>query len=554
VEEGCRERKGICGALLGFGGEKEEGEWGLTLRVGFSFISTSQALNNLLMETGSRSFEEVKKEGEEVWNSYLGRFSVEGGSPRDRKTFFTSLYRALLFPRKFHEINMETGEPHHYNPFSGRLAPGILYTDNGFWDTHRTVYPFLALAYPSQCREIIEGWINAAKLGTGWFPQWSSPGSRAMMVGTHSDAVLADAATRGIPFDLETAYRFARRNATEVPDPKGTYGRRGLAPYLRLGYIPSSQEEYSVSRTNDYAYNDFCLAQLAKVLGREEDYRVFGSRAFNYRNLFDPSVGFMRGRNEDGTWKEPFDPFSWGGDFVEGSAWQHLFAVPHDPAGLASLFGGNEKLCEKLDEMLSTPPYFDIGTYWTEIHEMTEMAAQAFGQYAHSNQPVHHVLYLFAAAGQPWKTEFWVREVMRQLHGPEPTGLCGDEDNGEMSCWFLLSSMGLFPLCPGHPSFVLGSPLFRKVTLCLENGKELVIEAPGNGEGCVYVQKVEWNGQDYSGKRFVPHSLLVEGGCLVFNMSSNPNKDRPTDPGGEPFSFSKEFYPEEQSRKRKLGE
>ena len=263
----------------------------------------------------------------------------------------------------------------------------------------------------------------------------------------------------------------------------------------------------------------------------------------NYRNMFDPNIGFMRGRNADGSWREPFSEFTWGGDYVEGSAWQHVFAVPHDPAGLVQLFGGEDKFCEKLDQMLALPPYFDIGTYWTEIHEMTEMAAARFGQYAHSNQPVHHVLYLFACGRQPWKTEYWVRRVMAELYGPEPDGLAGDEDNGEMSCWFLLSSLGLFPLCPGHPSFVFGSPFFEQATIHLESGGTLEIRSPGNGDPAnVYVQRIVLNGADITSRSSLLHTEAAAGGVLEFTMGPEPNKARRfQDDKDLPFSFSREF-------------
>jgi len=529
------------GAVVGFGASETERV--VTIRVATSFIGAAQALANMRQETGTtKGYEEIQHESREVWEQWLGRVEVRGRAKRDRRTFYTSLYRALLFPRKFHELDAEC-KPFHYNPYSGGCHPGVLYTDNGFWDTHRTVYPFLALVYPTQCAEIMQGWVNAAKFGKRWFPKWASPGYRSMMVGTHSDVVVADTHLRGIPFDVELAYSLSRRNGLEPGDPQGAYGREGLEDYASLGFVPSDRFEHAVCRTNDYAYDDFGLAQLARVLGKEEDFALFGRRALNYRNMFDPNIGFMRGRNADGSWREPFSEFTWGGDYVEGSAWQHVFAVPHDPAGLVQLFGGEDKFCEKLDQMLALPPYFDIGTYWTEIHEMTEMAAARFGQYAHSNQPVHHVLYLFACGRQPWKTEYWVRRVMAELYGPEPDGLAGDEDNGEMSCWFLLSSLGLFPLCPGHPSFVFGSPFFEQATIHLESGGTLEIRSPGNGDPAnVYVQRIVLNGADITSRSSLLHTEAAAGGVLEFTMGPEPNKARRfQDDKDLPFSFSREF-------------
>ena len=352
------------GAVVGFGASETERV--VTIRVATSFIGAAQALANMRQETGTtKGYEEIQHESREIWEQWLGRVEVRGRAKRDRRTFYTSLYRALLFPRKFHELDAEC-KPFHYNPYSGGCHPGVLYTDNGFWDTHRTVYPFLALVYPTQCAEIMQGWVNAAKFGKRWFPKWASPGYRSMMVGTHSDVVVADTHLRGIPFDVELAYSLSRRNGLEPGDPQGAYGREGLEDYASLGFVPSDRFEHAVCRTNDYAYDDFGLAQLARVLGKEEDFALFGRRALNYRNMFDPNIGFMRGRNADGSWREPFSEFTWGGDYVEGSAWQHVFAVPHDPAGLVQLFGGEDKFCEKLDQMLALPPYFDIGTYWTD--------------------------------------------------------------------------------------------------------------------------------------------------------------------------------------------
>jgi len=331
----------------------------------------------------------------------------------------------------------------------------------------------------------------------------------------------------------------------EAGDSSGCYGREGILDYLKYGYVPSDLHAHAVCRTNDYAYDDFALAQMAKLLGKDSDYQQFGRRAFSFCHVFDPLTGFMRGRKSDGGWREPFDEFEWGGDYVEGSAWQHVFAVPHDPAQLIRLFGGPEKLVQKLDQMMTMEPYYDIGDYWTEIHEMTEMAAQKFGQYAHSNQPVHHVLYLYPCAGQPWKSEYWVRRVLNELYGPDPDSLSGDEDNGEMSSWFLLSSMGFFPLCPGHPSFVFGSPLFSKVTIHLEGihqQSKLVIEAENNDipDNC-YVQSIDLNGKDLTSRTFVMHNELANGAHLKFVMGNTPNKQRVFQKEGLPFSFSEEF-------------
>lgn len=497
----------------------------MTLKVATSFISVEQARLNLEQEIGEKDFETVKTEGERVWNEMLGRFQIEGATDDQLDTFYTCLYRALLFPHRWYEFD-SAGKPHHFSPYDGQIHPGVLYTDNGFWDTHRTVYPFLSLFYPEQYAEIIDGWVQACKEG-GWTPRWPSPGYRSCMISTHLDAVLADAYVKGFrDFDVEAAYRIMLRNAFEPGDAEENMGRKGIVEFDQLGYVPADRYHHSVSCTLDYAYNDFCIAQMAKGLGQEEEFRRLRERGFRYKNVYDASVGFMRGRNTDGSWREPFDEFEWGGPYVEGSAWQCSWAVPHDPAGLMDLVGGPEAMAAKLDRMMELPPKFHVGSYGFEIHEMAEMAHAKFGQYAHSNQPVHHVLYLYACAGQPWKTQYWVRRVLDELYSTKPDGFPGDEDNGEMSCWYLLSALGLFQLCPGHPSYVLGSPLFPKVTVNLSSGRTLVITGEGNSSENVYARQVAWNSEPHR-KLWIAHEELAQGGELTFVMDSQPSEVTP---------------------------
>ncbi len=376
---------------------------GLTIemRVATSFISLEQAQRNLTYEIGERSFDTLLEEGRDAWNTLLGRAVIEGADDEQLRTFYSCLYRSLLFPRKFYEHG-EQREPVHYSPYDGHVHPGVLYADNGFWDTFRTVYPLLALLYPSELSEILEGWVQAYREG-GWFPRWASPGYRHCMVGTHLDAVIADAYLRGVR-GFDTAYAGLRRDALEQGC--GAQGRSGLDAYVQLGYVPVEVADHAAARTQEYAYTDFCVAQVARALGHDADAQLFYERALNYRHTFDAEVGFMRGRTSDGAWLEPFEPFSWDTRaYLEGSAWQYSWAVPHDPAGLVALLGGDEAFTAKLEELLALPPHFEIGGYSEEIHEMTEMAAANLGQYAHSNQPVHHVLYLFTCAGQPWQTQ-----------------------------------------------------------------------------------------------------------------------------------------------------
>jgi predicted alpha-1,2-mannosidase len=491
------------------------------LRLATSFISVEQARKNLKSEIGAKDFDQLVQETAAVWRDLLGRIQIEGATPRQQQTFYTCLYRALLFPRALYERD-EHGTPLHYSPYDGKIHPGVLYADNGFWDTHRTVYPFLSLLLPERLGEIVEGWVAAYREG-GFFPKWASPGYRACMIGTHLDAVVADAFVKGISgFDAETAYQAMLKNATQAGDEDGNYGRRGIEDFDRLGWVPTDRIEHAASRTQDFAYNDFCVAQVAKGLGHSDDAKRFFARALYYRNTYNPASGFMQGRLEDGSWEEPFDQFRWGGAYIEGSAWQCTWAVPHDPAGLIELMGGDEAFVAKLDRMLALEPRFEVGPYNFEIHEMTEMAAADFGQYAHSNQPVHHVLFLYACAGRPDRTQYWVRRVLDEMYSAEPDGFSGDEDNGEMSCWYLFNALGFYPLCPGEPSYVLGSPLFKAATIKLENGETLRIEAPDNSAKNVYAHEAHFNGEKLT-TTWIGHQDLAAGGTLRFEMGPVPS-------------------------------
>jgi|TARA_B110000116_G_scaffold197407_1_gene172200 predicted alpha-1,2-mannosidase len=507
----------------------------ITVRIATSFISVEQAQRNLQREVGDRSFDEVLGESEDVWNAVLNRIDIEGASQVQLETFYSCLYRAHLFPRVWYEYD-ESGESYHYSPYDGELHPGVLYADNGFWDTHRTVYPLLALLDPDRLAEVVEGWVQAYREG-GWFPKWTSPGYRACMIGTHLDAVVADACARGVTgFDLETAYAAMLKNANEIGDEAGHYGRRGIEAFVSLGWVPHDEVEHAASRTQDFAYNDFCVAQVAKALGHKDDYRRYSERAFYYRNTFNKATGFMQGRLRDGSWETPFDEFRWGGAYIEGSAWQCTWAVPHDAAGLIELLGGPQATVDKLDKMLVLPPRFEVGSYNFEIHEMTEMGAVDFGQYAHSNQPVHHVLYLYAFAGAAHRTQYCVRRVLDELYSPQ--GFSGDEDNGEMASWYIFSALGFYPFCPGHPSYVLGSPLFKKATVHLHNGKELVIEAPDNAAQNVYVQGVEVDGAVHPAAD-IAHEVLAGGCTMRFAMADQPGENT-CGPEHLPFSLSTE--------------
>jgi predicted alpha-1,2-mannosidase len=426
----------------------------------------------------------------------------------------------------------------HYSPYNGKVLPGYLFTDNGFWDTFRAVFPFFTLMHPLLSSQIMEGLANAYD-ESGWLPEWASPGHRNCMIGSNSAVNIADAYLKGIRgFDIGKLYEAILKN-TENEGPLMSVGRYGVKYYNQLGYIPYNVGvKENTARTLEYAYADWCISRLAKDLGRpQEEINRFEKRAMNYRNVFDPSVNFMRGRNEGGTFQSPFRPDKWGDAFTEGSSWHWTWCVLHDPQGLANLMGGREKMAERLDQVFTTAPTFDYSYYKRQIHEITEMLISNMGQYAHGNQPIQHAIYLYNYLGQPWKAQEKVREVMDKLYTPNPDGLCGDEDNGQTSAWYVFSALGFYPVAPGTGEYVFGSPLFKKVSLTLENGKKFEINAPANSSENVYVNQIKLNGKVY-GKNYIRHNDLMKGGKLQFEMSAASNKLRGTLPESFPYSFS----------------
>jgi predicted alpha-1,2-mannosidase len=487
----------------------------VAVRIGTSFISAEQATLNLETEISSKSFDQLFKEAHEIWGTNLGRIKVEGGSDTQQRTFYSSLYRAVLFPRVWHEPDGKGGF-HHYSAYNGKVVPGVMYADHGYWDVYRAWYPLMSIIDPKRLAEILQAWVNAAQEG-GWLPQFPCPGYRACMTGSLIDSVFGDAAAKNLPgYDVQGAYAALRKHATQKGDPDRGYGRRGIEQYLERGFIPDEDVEQSAVETLDSAYGDFCIAQVARAAGKTEDAGMFEQRSQNWRKVFDAKTGFMRGKHRDGSWLEPFDPLVWGSPYVEGAAWQHRFSVPHDVAGLATALGGTAPLTAAIEEMLRTEPRFKVGVYGQEIHEMSEMAAVHFGQYAQSNQPVHHALYLFALAGRPDRTQFWVRRVLKELFTPE--NFPGDEDTGSMGAWYVLSALGFYPVCPGRPSYVMGSPLFDRTTLTLDHGKATTIEAQNNNDDHVYVASVTINGARHAGVE-ITHQTVMEGSKIVFAMT-----------------------------------
>lgn len=486
------------------------------LRVATSFISCEQAWLNLRTELTGATFAQVRQQATAAWDAHLGLVEIEGASEAQRRTFTSCLYRSLLYPRRVDETDA-SGREVHRSFFNGEVGAGPSYTDVGFWDAHRSLMPLLTLIAPQRLAHMIQGWVNTFREG-GWLPSWASPGYIPCMVGSHAGVIIADAFNKGIrDFDIATAYAAVRHDATQEPAMPAC-GRTGLTRFNALGWVPADEFDHSAARTCDYALGDFGAAQIAAALGHREDAARFAQRALNYRHLYDASVGFLRGRNADGSRPESFREFAWTRDYVEGGPWQHTWSAPHDAAGLIALMGGDEAFVAKLERMLALPPHFELGRYPTTIHEMTEMAAVPFGQYAHSNEPVHHVLHLFTAAGRPDLAQHWIRRVLNELYSPD--AFCGDEDNGAMSSWYVLNALGLYALSPGHPAWVLGAPLFPRATVQLGGGKALEIRAEDHAPDRPYVSQVRLNGQTLDSLE-VSHAALAGGGELVFAMTDN---------------------------------
>lgn len=536
VENGTEQQAHHAGAVIGFSTHKGES---VHVRVASSFISYEQAMQNLT-ELGDDSFDTLVQEGREAWNKVLGRIEVEGGNLDQYRTFYSCLYRSLLFPRKFYEID-RNGQIVHYSPYNGQVLPGYMYTDTGFWDTFRCLFPLLNLMYPSVNKEIQEGLINTYK-ESNFFPEWASPGHRGCMVGNNSASVLVDAYLKGVKVeDVETLYKGLLYGTEHVHPEVSSTGRLGHEYYNKLGYVPYNVGiNENAARTLEYAYDDWCIYQLAKALNRpQKEIERFAQRAMNYQNLFDAESKLMRGKNADGSFQSPFSPLKWGDAFTEGNSWHYSWSVFHDPQGLIDLMGGDEMFVQMMDSVFAVPPLFDDSYYGFPIHEIREMTVMNMGNYAHGNQPVQHMIYLYNYAKQPWKAQYWLRQVMNRMYSPTPDGYCGDEDNGQTSAWYVFSALGFYPVCPGTDQYVMGAPLFQKATLHFENGNTLLIQAPENSEKNLYIESMTVNGQNYT-RNYVTHSMLQQGGRIEISMGDEPNRYRGISADDAPYSFSKE--------------
>ena len=525
-----------AGAIVGF---KLKAKESVYAKVASSFISFDQAEINLKREIGNQSFAQVKSNAKDIWSKTLGKIEVKGGTDEQYRTFYSAMYRTLFFPQKLYEIDAQN-KIKHWSPYNGKILDGRMFAGTGFWDTFRALYPFLNLVYPSINVEMQEGLANAFKEG-GFLPEWSSPGFADVMIGNNSASVVADAYIKGLRgYDIETLWKAVVHGANNE-GPMDAVGRRGVSYYNSLGYVPYDvQINENAARTLEYAYDDFAIYQLGKALGKpESEIGIFKKRAYNYKNVFDTSTGMMRGKNKDGKFQSPFNPFKWGDAFTEGNSWHYTWSVFQDIDGLSKLMGGKKKFEAKLDEVFSLPPVFDDSYYGSVIHEIREMQIMNMGQYAHGNQPIQHMIYLYNYAGAPYKTQYWTRQVINRLYKPTPDGYCGDEDNGQTSAWYVFSALGFYPVTPATNQYVLGAPLFKEATIHLENGKKIEIKAPQNSQENIYVESLKVNNQPYS-KNWLNHQELMKGAVLSFDMKAQPNKERGSQEKDFPYSMSTE--------------
>ena len=537
-----------AGAIIGF--QTKRGEV-VNVQVASSFISEEQALRNL-GELKDGCFDRIKAEGRKTWNNVLGKIEIEDQNIDHKRTFYSCLYRSVLFPRSFFEYDAQ-GKVVHYSPYNGKVLPGYMFTDTGFWDTFRCLFPLLNVMYPSMNTKMQEGLVNAYK-ESGFLPEWASPGHRGCMVGNNSASIVADAYLKGLRgYDAEELWKAVVHGANNVHPTVSSTGRLGHEYYNKLGYVPYDVKiNENVARTLEYAYDDWCIYKFGKALGKsEKELKPFLARAYNYKNVFDPETKLMRGRNKDGKFQTPFSPLKWGDAFTEGNSWHYSWSVFHDPQGLINLMGGKQNFNQMLDSVFNVPPLFDDSYYGGVIHEIREMQIMNMGNYAHGNQPIQHMIYLYGYSGQPWKTQYWIREVMDKLYTAHPDGYCGDEDNGQTSAWYVFSAMGFYPVCPGSNQYVLGVPYFDKLTLHLENGKQLTVTAKGNSDDTRYVNAMTLNGETYN-HNYLTHDAVMNGGNIVFDMSKTPNTQRGTLAEDVPYSLSNEMPAQKAGKAKKV--
>ena len=525
------------GAVVGFKTAHKEK---VGAKVATSFISLDQAYQNF-KELDGKSFDQTRDEAKDRWNEVLGVIDVEDGNLDELRTFYSCLYRTVLFPHKMHEVTAD-GRTVHYSPNNGKIEDGYFYTGTGFWDTFRALFPLVNLLWPDEAAKIQDGWLSFSR-ESGFFPEWSSPGHRGCMVGNNSASVVADALLKGIgtPGNEEEYFAAMVHGANNVHPHVGSSGRYGHEYYNELGYVPYDVNiNENVARTLEYAYDDWCIYQVAKKLGRPaEEIDLYKNRALNYRNVYDPENKLMRGKNKDGKFQTPFNPFKWGDAFTEGNSLHYSWSVFHDVQGLINLMGGNKTFTAQLDKVFELPPVFDDSYYGGTIHEIREMQIADMGNYAHGNQPIQHMIFLYNYAGEPWKAQYWSRKTIDKLYSATPDGYCGDEDNGQTSAWYVFSALGFYPVCPASSQYALGAPIFNKVNINLKNGKEVEIKADKPSTQNCYVKEMSVNGKKYN-HNYLDYATLTNGAKIKYNMSDTPNTNRGIMPEDAPYSLSNE--------------
>ena len=503
-----------AGAIIGFRTQKGEK---VNVKVASSFISLEQAELNLLREIGNDTFEQTQQKALHLWEKELAKIQVLDNNIDNLRTFYSCLYRVLLFPRTFYEIN-EKEEIVHYSPYNGKIEAGYMFTDNGFWDTFRAVFPLFNLSYPEMNQQFMKGLVNTYK-ESGWLPEWASPGHRDCMIGSNSASIIADAFLKGNieQNDAEILLEAMLKNATQNEGrPVKSVGREGVNYYNSLGYVPYNVGiNENVARTLEYAYADFCIARMAEKMGKKNIADKYYQQSLRYKNVFDDQTGWMRGKNADGSFQMPFNPLKWGDAFTEGNSLHYTWSVFHDINGLINLMGGKEKFEKKIDEVFNMPPLYDDSYYGFTIHEIREMQIMDMGNYAHGNQPIQHLIYLYNYAGKPQKAQAKIREVMKKLYASTPDGYCGDEDNGQTSAWYVFSALGFYPVTPASDVYVLGNPIFEQVKLQLPNNKEFIIKNTEKTKGNIFVKNIFVNGKKWESYE-LPYKIFTENGRLDF--------------------------------------
>ena len=502
------------GAVIGFRTQKGEK---VNVKVASSFISLEQAELNLLREIGNDTFEQTQQKALHLWEKELAKIQVLDNNIDNLRTFYSCLYRVLLFPRTFYEIN-EKEEIVHYSPYNGKIEAGYMFTDNGFWDTFRAVFPLFNLSYPEMNKQFMKGLVNTYK-ESGWLPEWASPGHRDCMIGSNSASIIADAFLKGNieQNDAEILLEAMLKNATQNEGrPVKSVGREGVNYYNSLGYVPYNVGiNENVARTLEYAYADFCIARMAEKMGKKNIADKYYQQSLRYKNVFDDQTGWMRGKNADGSFQAPFNPLKWGDAFTEGNSLHYTWSVFHDIKGLINLMGGKEKFEKKIDEVFNMPPLYDDSYYGFTIHEIREMQIMDMRNYAHGNQPIQHLIYLYNYAGKPQKAQAKIREVMKKLYASTPDGYCGDEDNGQTSAWYVFSALGFYPVTPASDVYVLGNPIFEEVKLQLPNNKEFIIKNTEKTKGNIFVKDIFVNGKKWESYE-LPYKIFTENGRLDF--------------------------------------